>query len=178
MTEKCRLCGNEFEYKKIGKYHPFCSKECFYNHLGKYSVGDDMRELPDGLEAYCRLCGKKVRNLHNGSFCSRRCEGEFIRSYDEYRDEVVQKKRKIGTYEIFCNLCGTRFPSSSKRRRFCTMCSCNRSETKLKCFSISSDIVESHAGDNRSLVSSIIKMRESGKTYAELQMEETLRNGK
>lgn len=174
-TDVCLFCRGKYDPYKQAKYRPFCSKKCFYDHIGRYMKGKD-EAIPvcgEGHDMYCRLCGKKVDALYNGSFCSIDCESDFSHLYDEYIMEVKQKRRNKHTFIIHCNLCGKSFGAKSKRNRFCDVCSNERNEVKNKCFRISGNFGELRK-KGTSMCEMVIKCRESGKSYAELQKEETL----
>ncbi len=171
----CTYCGKRFIYSKDDKYWPCCSKECFYKRMGVFKKKKQEKEIQKSEcnhEKYCKTCGKKVSVLYNGSYCSKNCESLFEEEYKKHIKNLSYSNEKKPFF-IYCNLCGKSFEPKSKRNRFCTKCSHDKKNINCSCFHPKPLPVPVHSGND--LQDMIAMGRDRSKSYAELQIEETLK---
>ena len=157
---RCPYCGKKFVYSEVYKWNPCCSKECFEKRIGVFRMkrGRNMHTFVH--DKYCIACGKSVDFFIDKKFCSENCQRMF---------NVISFKKK-GFY-IFCLLCGKSFEAKMPKSRFCSKC-LRKKEAQCICFDRQIRVKDR---DDLDLGDMILNSKESGKSYAELQKEETLK---
>lgn len=157
----CPYCGKKFIYDENDKWRPCCSKICFYKRIGVFEGKKNALNHTAVHDSFCKACGKKVEVLPDGEFCSDNC-----------RDNIFPKLIKRKSYYLHCCLCGNSFkPARSPKARFCKKCR-HLFATGCRCFTSGKKLTKYGASD---LGKIICESRETGKSYADLQREETLK---